>query len=179
MLAVVQAKTVHDLRRVAVLFHEYARSLGFDVGFQNFEQELASLPGDYAPPQGRLLIAFWQRKVAGCVGLRDLGGGVCEMKRLYVRRQFRGLGIGRALAEAIIEEARRIGYEKMRLDTVASVARARSLYWRLGFAEIDPYRYNPIEGAIFMELTLIHQRLTVPVSGSTRYTRKKATRTTR
>jgi ribosomal protein S18 acetylase RimI-like enzyme len=155
MLAVVQAKTSHDLRRVVTLFHEYARSLGFDLGFQNFEEELASLPGAYAPPEGRLLIAFWQRKVAGCVGLRNLGGGVCEMKRLYVRPQFRGSGIGQALAEAIIEEARAIGYQKMRLDTVPSMEQARSLYRLLGFEEIDPYRYNPIEGALFMELTLV------------------------
>jgi len=137
------------------LFLEYADSLGFSLCFQGFEQELAGLPGDYAPPDGRLLIAEYRNELAGCVALHKLDAGVCEMKRLYLRPQLRGRGVGRALAETVIAEARAIGYRKMRLDTVEPVMpNAVALYRRLGFAEIEAYRANPIAGALYMELDL-------------------------
>ena len=118
------------------------------------EEELSSLPGQYAPPEGRLLIAAYGDDPAGCIALRKLENRICEMKRLYVKPQFRGAGIGRALAEAIIEEAKEIGYHRMRLDTVPPMESARSLYTSLGFKKIGAYRYNPIQGAEFMELAL-------------------------
>ena len=154
MLRILNVETGKDIETVTNLFQEYADSLGFDLCFQNFEQELAGLPGDYAPPEGCLLLAKYGGEIAGCVALRKLSDGVCEMKRLYVKPRFRGLKIGRALAEAIIEEARRIRYSRMRLDTVPSMETARGLYASLGFKEISPYRYNPIEGTVFMELKL-------------------------
>ena len=131
------------------LFLEYAQSLGFSLCFQNFDRELAALPGDYSPPNGRLLLAEHEGQLAGCVALHKLESEVCEMKRLYVRAPFRR----RALAESIIAEARGIGYRRMRLDTVAPLmSTAVSLYRQLGFQEIAPYRTNPIEGALYMEL---------------------------
>ncbi len=154
MLEIVSAQTSEDLEQVQILWREYADSLDFDLDFQGFEEELASLPGDYASPHGRLLLAKYEGQLAGCVALRQLDNNVCEMKRLYVRPEFRGLGIGRALAGAIIEQARAIGYTRMRLDTAPSMEAARALYRSLGFRQISPYRYNPIEGAIFMELEL-------------------------
>ena len=137
------------------MFLEYAHSLGFSLCFQDFDKELANLPGDYAPPNGRLLLAEYEGQLAGCVAVHKLEDGICEMKRLYVRPQFRRLKVGRALAESIIAEARSIGigYRRMRLDTVAPLmANAVSLYRQLGFQEIAPYRTNPIEGALYMEL---------------------------
>ena len=154
MLKIIQADRGSNLAAVKSLFEEYAESLGFDLCFQNFEEELANLPGDYAPPDGRLLLATYKDNVAGSVALRKMDDSVCEMKRLYVRPDLRGLKIGRALAEAVIEEARKAGYTRMRLDTVPSMNVARALYVSLGFGEISPYRYNPIEGTVFMELTL-------------------------
>lgn len=154
LLRTVEIQGKEYLAEIAYLFEEYADSLEIDLNFQGFAEELASLPGEYAPPEGCLLLALWQGQVAGCVALRQFSPGICEMKRLCTRPQFRGLGIGRALCEAIIGKARQIGYERMRLDTLPSMETARGLYASLGFREIEPYRYNPIEGAHFMELVL-------------------------
>ena len=154
LLRIVEIQGKEHLAEIGHLFKEYADSLEIDLNFQGFAEELAGLPGEYAPPEGCLLLALWQNQVAGCVALRQFSPGICEMKRLYTKPQFRGLGIGRALSEAIIARARRIGYERMRLDTLPSMETARRLYASLGFKEIEPYRYNPIEGAHFMELVL-------------------------
>jgi putative acetyltransferase len=137
------------------LFLEYAQSLGFSLCFQSFDQELAGLPGDYAPPRGRLLLAEQEGQLAGCVALHPLNDDICEMKRLYLRPQFRGQGLGRQLADTIISEARSIGYASIRLDTVEPVMKdAVAMYRRLGFQEIAPYCANPIAGALYMELEL-------------------------
>jgi putative acetyltransferase len=137
------------------LFLEYARSLGFSLCFQNFDKELAELPGEYAPPDGRLLLAEYGGELAGCVALHRLEPETCEMKRLYLRPKFRGKGLGRVLAERIIGEAREIGYKRMRLDTVEPVMKdAVAMYRRFGFREISPYRANPMPGTLYMELDL-------------------------
>ena len=154
-LHAVQAESAEQIATVRELFLEYAQSLGFSLCFQGFDKELAELPGDYAAPQGRLLLADFGGDVAGCGALHKIDGGTCEMKRLYVRPQFRGRGLGKALAERVIHEAREIGYKKLRLDTVESVMRtAVAMYRQLGFREIAPYRENPINGALYMELEL-------------------------
>lgn len=141
-----------DLDAVRSLFREYQASLAFDLCFQNFEEELKGLPGRYAPPSGQMLLAQHTGAVVGCVALRQIGEDTCEMKRLFVQPAFRGQGIGKALAQAIVEEGRRIGYKRMRLDT--AMEPARSLYKALGFREIPPYQYVPVEGVVFMELEL-------------------------
>ncbi len=154
-LRALQVKSPEEIASIRELFLEYAQSLGFSLCFQSFDQELASLPGDYAPPEGRLLLATRDGQTTGCVALHKLDDEVCEMKRLYVRPEFRGKGLGKALAERIIVEAREIGYKKLRLDTVEPVMRsAVAMYRQLGFREIAPYRPNPIEGALYMELEL-------------------------
>ena len=149
---------VHSSAQIAQareLFLEYAQSLGFSLCFQNFDKELAGLPGDYAPPEGRLLLAMYEEQLAGCVALHKLEPQTCEMKRLYLRPQFRGEGLGRALPDQIIAEARQIGYQRMRLDTVEPIMKdAVAMYRRIGFQEIAPYRANPIAGALYMELQL-------------------------
>jgi ribosomal protein S18 acetylase RimI-like enzyme len=139
---------------VRELFREYAEGIGFDLCFQNFDQELAELPGKYAPPEGRLLLALEGREVAGCVASRKIGDGTCEMKRLYVRPAFRGRGIGRMLAKAVIDAAGDCGYERMRLDTLSSMNQAIVLYESLGFRRTEPYYHNPSACAVFMEIKL-------------------------
>jgi putative acetyltransferase len=150
-----QAETSLQIAQARELFLEYEQSLGFSLCFQGFDKELAELPGDYAPPEGRLLLATYDDQLAGCVALHRLDSQVCEMKRLYLRPQFRGKRIGRVLADQIIAEARNIGYQRMRLDTVAPVMKdAVAMYRKLGFKEIAPYCANPIAGALYMELQL-------------------------
>lgn len=139
-----------DLIEIRRMLREYEAWLEVDLCFQDFEKELASLPGDYAPPRGRLLIS----EGAGCIALRPIGEAVCEMKRLYVRPEHRGSGLGRRLAQALIEEARVIGYSRMRLDTLPKMADAQRMYQSLGFRDIEPYRVNPVPGARFLELEL-------------------------
>ena len=154
-LRMTQASSPAQIAQVRELFLEYAKSLGFSLCFQSFDQELAGLPGDYSPPDGRLLIAEYEAELAGCVALHKLEPGICEMKRLYLRPAFRGKGLGRRLAETILNEARSIGYQRLRLDTVERVMRdAVGLYRALGFREIAPYRANPMEGTLYMELVL-------------------------
>jgi len=143
-----------DVADMRTLFEEYAQSLGIDLGFQGFDQELASLPGAYASPAGRLLLAADGASPVGCVAVRRLGDDACEMKRLYVRPEARGERLGRRLAEAAIAFGRAAGYRTMRLDTLPSMAEAHALYQELGFREIAPYRYNPVPGTTFMELVL-------------------------
>jgi ribosomal protein S18 acetylase RimI-like enzyme len=157
VIAIVEAGT-DALPAVRRLFQEYAGSIGLDLGFQDFERELRDLPGEYAPPRGRLLLARAAGEAVGCVGVRPLDGEICEMKRLYVRPGERGTGAGRALAEAAIAAGRDLGYARMRLDTLPSMEEARALYCALGFREIEPYRFNPIPGTAYMELMFARER---------------------
>ena len=152
-MQIVAGHSVEHVPVVRALFEEYAAALGVDLAFQDFERELAELPGEYAPPGGRLLLALGPEP-AGCVALRPYEPGVCEMKRLYVRPEHRGSGLGRLLAEAIIAAGREAGYERMRLDTLPSMAAARELYRSLGFVEIEAYRFNPVHGTTYFERAL-------------------------
>jgi putative acetyltransferase len=184
MLRITSADTDVAVRLTSILFREYAQSLGVDLSFQNFEQEVATLPGAYAPPSGRLFLAVFDGEgtslaaagqesergsssgslasfassaslaFAGCVALRRIDDETCEMKRLYVRTQFRGHGVGRKLTEAVVEAARAIGYRRMRLDTLPQMSEAQALYRSLGFGEIPSYRYNPVPGTRYFELAL-------------------------
>ena len=154
MLKIIDADSPELVETIRLLFREYAASLDFHLDFQNFDTEIRDLPGAYAPPHGVLLLAIDRPRTAGCVALKRIDDDLCEMKRLYVRPEFRGTGLGRHLAERVIQEARRLRYCRMRLDTVPSMRQAISLYKSLGFQRIGPYRYNPVKGAIFMELTL-------------------------
>jgi ribosomal protein S18 acetylase RimI-like enzyme len=153
-----QVASLTELAEVRALFMEYASALEISLCFQNFEQELSGLPGNYAPPGGRLLLARAMNHFAGCAALRQIGPDVCEMKRLYVRPAWRAKGLGRALAKAIIEAAREIGYSSMLLDTLGSMKPAISLYLSLGFFEIAAYYANPNGNAVFMELPLDPRR---------------------
>jgi ribosomal protein S18 acetylase RimI-like enzyme len=148
------ATTGTDVESARALLLEYAGSLGFDLGFQGFQAEVRDLPGEYAPPRGALLIASEAGRPIGCVALRPLDRETCELKRLYVRPEARRTGVGRRLVEAIVEEAVRLGYRWLRLDTVPSMDAARALYRSLGFREIEPYRVNPIPGTAYLELEL-------------------------
>ena len=151
---IAEARSDDEVREARRLFLEYAAGVGVDLCFQDFERELAELPGEYARPSGRLLLALEDGDPAGCVGVRRLDERICEMKRLYVRPAFRASGLGRALAEAVIAEARAAGYARMRLDTLPSMAEAHALYRSLGFTPIPPYYANPIPGAAYLELGL-------------------------
>ena len=153
-MEIAQAVTPEQIVEARTLFREYERSLGIDLCFQGFEQELAGLPGAYAPPRGRLLLAVDGGAPAGCVALRPLDDAVCEMKRLYVRPPYRGRRPGRRLAERVIVDAQAFGYPRMRLDTLPSMKEALALYRALGFVEIAPYYANPVPGARFLELDL-------------------------
>jgi len=154
-VTIIAAATPERVEQARALFLEYAKSIGFSLCFQNFDAELAALPGDYAPPRGRLLLAECGGLLAGCGALHELSPEICEMKRLYLRPQFRGKGVGRAIAERLISDAREIGYGRMRLDTVGPVMKdAVAMYRKLGFKEIDPYRANPMPGTLYMELKL-------------------------
>jgi ribosomal protein S18 acetylase RimI-like enzyme len=143
-----------DLERVRSLFRAYAASLDISLAFQDFDSELANLPAEYAPPQGRLLLAWQGSQAVGCVALRPLGDVVCEMKRLYVSPVARSGGLGHRLASRICAEARSAGYRRMRLDTLPSMAAARRVYESLGFRPIAPYCFNPVPDAVFLEADL-------------------------
>jgi putative acetyltransferase len=154
-LSIQRAGSPLQIGQARELFLEYAQSLGFSLCFQNFDKELAELPGDYAPPRGRLLLGEFEGELAACVAMHKLDANICEMKRLYLRPKFRGKGLGRVLAEAIMAEARKQGYKSMRLDTVEPVMKdAVAMYRRLGFREIAPYRANPMPGTLYMEVGL-------------------------
>lgn len=159
MVTISPATAQEQIGIVRSLFVEYQRWLNVSLCFQGFDNELAGLPGKYAPPKGRLYLAEENGIAAGCIALRPMDEeGVCEMKRLYVKEEFRGKGIGRQLAVKIISDARGIGYRVMRLDTLQRMESARTLYTTLGFKIIPPYYHNPMEGVVYMELTLTESR---------------------
>jgi GNAT superfamily N-acetyltransferase len=154
-LRIFHAISSDDVQRSRTLFEEYACGIGISLCFQNFDRELANLPGDYAAPDGRLLLAEEGGELAGCIAMRKLSDGICEMKRLFLRPAFRGQGLGRVLVESIIDEARKLGYTYMRLDTIPGpMDNAIALYQSMGCAEIGPYCETPVDGAKFMELDL-------------------------
>jgi ribosomal protein S18 acetylase RimI-like enzyme len=160
-LRIIHAVEQDHIEAVRALFEEYAASLSFSLEFQQFSDEVATLPGEYAPESGRLLLALVDNTPAGCVALRRLDDGIGEVKRLYVKPEFRGQrfsgkSIGVSLAIAVVQEARNAGYKKLRLDTVPSMTRAIALYKALGFRQIEPYCYNPFPDAMFFELELSH-----------------------
>lgn len=154
MIEIVEANTKILITKVKELFLEYSESLGFDLSFQNFDAELDNFPVQYSPPTGSLFLALSQNLPIGCVGVRYFEDGICEMKRLFVKPNFRGKRVGRLLAEAAVKAGKFLGYERMRLDTLPTMEKANHLYRSLGFIEIEPYRYNPIEGAKYLELNL-------------------------
>jgi len=154
MIQIISAQDPDHYQKARELFMQYADTLDFDLEFQGFSQELATLPGHYAPPQGCILLAEESGPFVGCVALRPLEIKICEMKRLFVRSDYRGHGIGRMLACAVIDRARDIGYEKMRLDTISTMKEARTLYYSLEFRNIKAYRYSPLDKPSYMELEL-------------------------
>src|SRR5215208_3728650 len=154
-MRIFQANTQEDVADARSLFEQYAAGLGISLCFQNFDRELANLPGDYAPPDGRLLLALEDDQLAGCIALRKLEPGICEMKRLFIRPAYRGKGLGRLLVKSIIDEARQLDYTRMRLDTLPGrMDQAIALYQSIGFLEIEPYYENPVADAKFMQLEL-------------------------
>ena len=157
-MALLLAESPHDLEAARLLFTEYAASLGIDLEFQDFESELAALPGDYAQPRGTLLLAHVDGALAGCCALRPLDTSdypnAAEMKRLYVRKAFRGFGLDRELAEAALNAARQMGYDHVLLDTLDDMEAARALYVELGFESIAPYYHNPLPGAHYLKADL-------------------------
>jgi ribosomal protein S18 acetylase RimI-like enzyme len=158
-MKLIQVESGEQVQQARRLFEEYAAWLGFNLCFQNFDKELSKLPGDYAPPNGCLFLAVENDQVAGCVALRKIGEGIGEMKRLYVRPAFRGKGLGRTLTETIIEAARDLGYQRLRLDTLpGKMDQAIAMYRSLGFEDIERYYNNPYEEAAFMELFLNKER---------------------
>ena len=155
IVRIIFAETAAHMTEAKQLFREYENFLDIDLCFQGFEEELAGLPGKYAPPQGTLLLALTDEEVSGCVAVRKFDTNICEMKRLYVRPQYRGYKIGKMLAEEIIDEAIKLGYSTMLLDTLAHLKKAMALYQSLGFRERDPYYHNPLAGVIYWELDLL------------------------
>lgn len=153
-MKITQAQTEAEFAEARRLFQEYADWLGEDLSYQQFDEELRTVDQIYVPTQGRLLLAWDEGEAVGCVGLRDLGAGTCEMKRLYVQPTHQGRGHGRQLAEVVVDKARSIGYTRMVLDTLSRLKAARALYRSMGFAEIEPYYFNPLPGVIYMALTL-------------------------
>ena len=154
MLKITPAENARQLAEIQRLWRAYSASLNIDLSFQDFETELAKLPLGYAPPEGCLLLAQVDESAAGCIALKKLDKGICEMNRLSVAPEFRQLGIGKILAEAVIDEARKLGYKQMRLDTLAPMIKAQRLYKSLGFKEIPAYYFNPYAGTVFMEKDL-------------------------
>ncbi|HKP47403.1 MAG TPA: GNAT family N-acetyltransferase [Pyrinomonadaceae bacterium] len=155
-MKLIQAQSAAEIEEARRLLEEYASWIEISLCFQNFDQELAQLPGDYALPNGRLLLAVDEGETMGCVALRKLGDGIAEMKRLYVRPQYRGRGLGRMLTERLIADAKQIGHQKLRLDTLpGKMDQAIQMYRGFGFQEIAPYYQNPVPGATFMELDLL------------------------
>jgi ribosomal protein S18 acetylase RimI-like enzyme len=154
MTTIVEANTKEFVEKAKELIREYAQSLEFDLDFQDFDKEMENFPGQYAFPKGCIYIALDANQPIGCVALRDLEQGICEMKRLYVKPHYRGQKVGKLLAEVVIKAARDMGYDYMRLDTIPSMKQANMLYNAMGFKQIAPYRFNPIEGATFFELNL-------------------------
>ncbi|MCC6346295.1 MAG: GNAT family N-acetyltransferase [Nitrospirales bacterium] len=154
MVTIVPAEEGELLAQVKELFREYAAALGCNPCFKNLELEIAALPGGYGPPEGSLLVARHESRVAGCVALKKLDRDACEMKRLYVRPEFRGKGIGKALVLSAVEDARRMSYHRIRLNTLPSMKEAIPLYHSLGFQDIEPYDATPITGALYMEFTI-------------------------
>ena len=160
MPTIFQACTAEHIAVARELMKDYATSLGLDLSYQNFDDELRSLPGKYTPPAGRLLLAEHEGQIAGMIALRPVGeDGICEMKRLFMRPSVRGLGLGRTLVDSLIAEAREIGYRRMRLDTIrGKMDHAIELYRDLGFREITPYYPCPVKETLFLELDLAHSR---------------------
>lgn len=154
MIHIIHAETEAHFDAAGILFREYEKELDVDLCFQSFEEELATLPGKYQPPDGALFLGLVNNQTAGCVALRKLSDSVCEMKRLFVRPQFRHLGLGRVLSEQIISHARLTGYQFMYLDTLARLTDAMRLYSSLGFQETDPYYHNPLNGVVYLQLDL-------------------------
>lgn len=154
MVSIVEANTDELIAKAKALFKAYAASLDFDLCFQNFDQEMKEFPRQYSPPAGCLFLAVENNTAFGCIGLRRFDDQTCEMKRLYIKPEFRGTGAGRLLVDIVIKSAKLLNYKAMRLDTLPSMKRATNLYISLGFRRIEPYRHNPIKGTVYMELDL-------------------------